>query len=310
MAACLFLVTIPLLPRTLLLLLASVLGWLGFHLSAKSRKLALANIDIAFREDLTQAEKKSIALESFRVFALTMLDLLWFGFRTKKRIEKYVRFDESFRHYFDTAPVVAVTAHFGNWEIMGQAAALRGFPTMSVAMPLSNPFVDRLLLGFRQRTGQIVVERSGAIKVLIRGLKSGGKVAMLLDQNTLPEDGGEYVKLFGLPAPISKAGVTLANRTDAAAVFCYCFGDSSGCYTAYALEPVKFKDRVEAEAMQELALMLENVIRKHPGKWLWMYKRWKYIPAGHDGKGFPYYSRPATPWDVERTKKQLDDAGG
>ncbi|MBA4388598.1 MAG: hypothetical protein C0404_11490 [Verrucomicrobia bacterium] len=305
---CIAMVVIPVLPRRAVLALAAMLGWLGYKLSSKLRAVALANLDLAFKDSMTAEQKKIAAIGSFRLFALVLLDVFWFGWRTRGRVRKYVRFDGSFDHFFRTSPLVAVTAHIGNWEAMGLAAALHGEPPLSVAMPLKNRFADRILNRMRTGTGQQIVERQGAVRTLLKGLHGNARVALLLDQNTLPEDGGRYVDLFGVPAPISRAGVTLAMRTGAGTVFTYCLADGQGGYTAFSTEPRYWRnEESEDMAMQELARTLENVIRKHPDQWLWSYKRWKFIPAGHDGKGFPFYARLAVTADVETARGRAQE---
>lgn len=301
LGVCFGLVFIPLLPRRAVTGAAALLGAMGFRLSRKLRRIAMANIDIAFGSTIDQREKEGIAKEAFKSFALVVLDLFWFGTRAGKRINRYVQFDKSFDHYLNNSPVVAVTAHLGNWELMGQAAALHGHGSVSVAMEIDSRLADRVLNRFRRGTGQRIVERRGAVRELLSTLKGGGKVALLLDQNTLPDEGGEYVDFFGLPAPMSKAAVVLACRTGAACVVTYCVQDGKGGYRACALPPLRWRaEENESKAMQELANGLASVIRMHSGQWLWMYKRWKYIPDSHDGRGFPFYARKATAGDGHR----------
>jgi lauroyl/myristoyl acyltransferase len=222
-----------------------------------------------------------------------LLDLFWFGWRTHRRVGAHVSFDPSFDHYFKTAPLVAITAHLGNWEVMGLAAARHGEPAFSVAAPLDNRFVDRMLTRLREETGQQIAEQGGAVRTLLKALKHGGRTALLLDQNTLPRDGGVFVTLFGRPVPISKTAAGLASHSGAPIVFTYCVADEKGHYRAYALPPMKASGKRgdEIEITQAIAGMLESVITKHPDQWLWMYKRWKYIPDGESPEQYPFYAR-------------------
>lgn len=267
--------------------MAGRLGRVAFRCSGKLRQIALANLDVAFGTTLSQADKERIAEESFRTFALVLIDLFWFGFLGKRRIAANLIFDPSYDYYFKTSPVIVAAGHIGNWEVLGQAMAIRDAPTLSVAAPLDNPYVDRILTYLRRKSGQKVVFKEGAVKMLLRTLYDGGRVGLILDQNTLPEDGGEFVNLFGLPVPMSKAATTLSERTKAAIVLVYAVQDGHGKYVAYA-HPVESSGDATT---QTIAAAMEYVIRKHPGQWLWMYKRWKYIPPGHSGSGYPFYAR-------------------
>ena len=51
-------------------------------------------------------------------------------------------------------PIIYVTGHFGNWEVVGYVLARFGFPTFSVARRMDNPYLDRFLRRIRERNGQ------------------------------------------------------------------------------------------------------------------------------------------------------------
>jgi len=286
-------ITVPLLPRAGVVGLAHFLGNVGFCLARRDRKVALANLDVAYGDALSTEEKKRIARGAFRTFALVLLDLFWFGWRTHRRVGAHVSFDPSFDHYFKTAPLVAVTAHLGNWEVMGLATARHGEPPFSVAAPLDNRFVDRMLNRLRRGTGQEIAEQTGAVRTLLKALKRGARAALLLDQNTLPQDGGVFVTLFGRSVPMAKTAAGLASHSGAPIVFVYCVADETGHYRAYGRPPLQAGEKrgEEREVTQEIARLLEDAVKTHPDQWLWMYKRWKYIPEGESSEKYPFYAR-------------------
>ena len=276
---------IPFLSRRMVLSFARWIAATAFRHSNRLRRMALANLNLAFPQK-SKDEKACIAEESFFTFALMVLDLFWFGRFTASRVAKFVNLDPSFSLYFEQKPVILVSAHFGNWEVMGLSLALHGDSSTSVAMPLINLFADRILNRFRVLTGQSVLQRQGAVRALMKILKSGGKVALLMDQNTLPNEGGVFVDFFGLPVPVSKTVSALSERSGAHIVYVFCTADSDGVYTAKASEGGVEGDK----SVQALTNALEAEIRVNPGKWLWMYKRWRYIPDGCPEEKYPYYS--------------------
>ena len=292
-------VLLPLLPRRCVVLLAHGLGSLGYYCSRKQRVLARANIQLAFGKQLSRREQARIAEQSFRTFALLLLDLFWFRRSTASRVERYVVLDESFENLFRTRPAIIVTAHFGNWEALGLAIAREGYPVVSVAAPLANPFVDRALNRLRTSTGQRIIPKEGAVRRLLRELRGGAGTAMLLDQNTLPRDGGVFVPFFGLPVPISRAAVRLAARSGASIVPVFSVPQPDGSYRGYALAPIPVvRDVDEDEMTARLAKMMEQQIRENPGHWLWMYRRWKLVPEGGDREQFPWYARPIRDYEL------------
>ena len=171
---------------------------------------------------------------------------------------------------------------------------------MSVAAPVANPAVDELFREMREATGQQVTSKNGAVRVLLSALRSQGNIALLLDQNTKPSEGGVFVNFFGLPVPVSAAAASLAYRTGAEIAFGFCLPDpDGGCYRiklgkriAPASEP-KPKDLSEAMTAltQQIADEIEAEVRTNPGAWLWMYKRWKYVAPGRRRDEYPFYAK-------------------
>jgi KDO2-lipid IV(A) lauroyltransferase len=219
--------------------------------------------------------------------------LFWFSFFAGRRIRKYVDVDPSFQQlYFDRpGPFVFIAAHLGNWEIMGQIATLSGDPISSVAKPLKNRFADVVVNRLRRSTGQVIQQSSGALRELLRVLKAGGKVGLVMDQNTRVESGGLFVNFWGLPVPVSKAPAFLALRTKGNVSIGYCLPQEKGRYRIYMDALPSFEKVTVEEGTALILAEIEKVIRKYPGQWLWMYKRWKHVPEGDDGARYPFYKR-------------------
>lgn len=287
-------VVISFLPRGAVLGLANLGARIGYRVCGTERRVALGNVDAVF-PSLSRMEKEALVRGAFRTFALAMLDLLWFGAFTRRRLERYVRFEPSFEYWMRTAPSVGVTAHLGNWEVLGLAAASRGAAAVSVAAPLENPVVGRTMNAIRTKTGQRIVEKRGAVRSLMKAIRAGSRTAIVIDQNTVPRDGGLFVDFFGLQVPISKAAASLALRTRADIVPTFCVAGSDGVYMCYSLDPLRFETAIEGksetEVTAEIASAVEAEIRKHPAQWLWMYRRWKYIRSGGSVDGYPWYAR-------------------
>ncbi len=288
---------IPMLPRRGVVRLARVAGWLGYYLSPRLRNVGKANLDIAFQEHRTPREKKKILQESFQTFALVTLDILWFSRHSAKRIPAHVRFDPGLDEVFQHKPHICITAHLGNWELLGHAVSLKGYPLHSVAAPLANPAVEPLFHQIRSVSGQRILARNGAVRGMLKALKAKEKVGLLLDQNIKPSKGGVFLDFFGLPAPVSDAAATLALRTQTDILFGFCIPDRDGSYyvhTAEKITPDRYASEEREQAVRactfDIVHVIENAIRTHPGAWLWMYKRWKYRTPGVDPNRYPFYA--------------------
>ncbi|MBU1908919.1 MAG: lysophospholipid acyltransferase family protein, partial [Verrucomicrobia bacterium] len=223
------------------------------------------------------------------------LDVFWFARRTEARIRRWVRFERPPAEVLGAGANVCLTGHLGNWEVLGLACAVEGYPLASVAMPLKNPEVDVLFNKLRQSTGQVIIPREGAVRTLLRLLHGGRNVALLLDQNTPPSEGGLFMEFFGRPVTVSTAAVFLAARTGAGIVFGFCLPDARGAYRVRipaglgAPSPHPGEEQVR-EWTERITRLYEEEVRRCPECWLWTYKRWKYVRPGDDASGYPYYA--------------------
>lgn len=292
------LVVLPALPRWAVLACARAAGAVAYWTAPKQRRITLSNLDVAFGDRLAPQAKRRIARDAFYTTALVMLDLFWFSRHMEQRVHRYVALDPALRTHLYTQPMIGVTAHFGNWELLSKALSVYGFAHVAVATPLANPAVDAIIGVGRSIPGVEIVTRQGAIRGLLRALRQKKYVALLLDQNTKPEEGGLFVNFFGLSIPMSTAAAVLSERTDAPVIPIFCRANVNGSYTIYSLPSLKRVDLAPAGSniihtiTQAIAALFEQEIRAHPEQWLWMYKRWKYIDPDWPAAAYPFYSKP------------------
>ena len=287
---------IPRLSRRSVLGLASLGGFLGYHLDRRGRQVGLANLNVVFAESKSPLEKKQILKTSFVTMVRTLLDTFWFAHKPAERLEQYVELDDSALVFFEPKAHICITAHFGNWEIIGQMSGHKGRPLSSIATPVKNEIVNKHFIRAREATGQKIIPREGALRKLIKVLREGGKTAFLADQNTPEDEGGIWIDFFGLPATVTAAPALLSGRTETDVLIGFCTPLPGGRYRVYAAKTFEPPSETGEESVRELTQAItratEEEIQNHPECWLWMYKRWKKIKPGSEPAGYPFYSRP------------------
>ncbi|MDO9543381.1 MAG: hypothetical protein Q7J98_13825 [Kiritimatiellia bacterium] len=292
------LVTLPFLPRRLILALARMAGVIGFYCVPAQRRLTMTNLEIAFGQSKSADEKKRIALKAFQTMALVFLDYFWFARRTTERVEKYVTLDQSVADYFPAPPALIATAHFGNWEVMGRSVIASGRAHFAVAAPSSNPDVDALVDDFRLAGNAEIIAVQGALRKVVNALRQGKCVALLLDQNTKPKDGGIFVDFFGLPIPMSSSVAILAERFNVPITPTFCRAQPDGHYVVYSRPLIRTVSSTSEgpdpilSLTQKIASVFQKEIEESPEQWMWMYKRWKHIKSGRSNADYPYYAKP------------------
>lgn len=261
-----------------------------WHLSKRDRNISRANLDLVFGDSLSCSELDQFGRSAFQHFALTVLDLFWFSRFTISRFKKYVQVDSRIQSVIQDSPFIGVTGHLGNWEIISTLYGIEGAPLTAVAMPLHNPYVDKTLQRLRMRTGSIAVPRAGAVRSLLRALRSGNNIGLVLDQNTVPSEGGIWVPFFGLPVVVSNAAGLLAVKTRIPLVVIVVVADTNGVYHFDVSDRLNPEGMTPEQITEEMTHRLESCIRNHPEAWLWSYKRWRYYRLGDDESQFPYYA--------------------
>ncbi|GJQ30096.1 MAG: hypothetical protein HBSAPP03_19800 [Phycisphaerae bacterium] len=228
------------------------------------------------------------------------------------------------------SPVILITGHVGNWELVGYAMSMLGFRVHAVYRPLDLRPLDAWVRDTRERRGLTLVSKFGAMKALPRALARREPVGLVADQS-----GGErgvFVPFFGRLTSTYKSVGMLALQSKARLVCGYArrlapgepppptmLGEQPRAASAdtlrYVVETVDVFGPDEYMAQPDplyyitarYRRALEAMVRRSPEQYFWMHRVWRSRPL-HErtGKPFPAHLRAkleALPWmtpaDVE-----------
>ena len=270
------------LPHRLAVGVGAFVGVLGWYLVGRERRLALEHLTVALPE-LTPQERSRIGRASFANLGRSALELAAVA-GIQGRLAQVVHVGDDGRALLREAHAegrgcVFVSCHVGNWELLARRIALEGFPCGTVAREAQDPRLTALLEKARRDAGVQVLWRGkpGLVRALLRLLRAGGFVGLLIDQDTDVQ--GYFVPFFGRPAFTPRAAGDLAVRTGAPLIF--------GCVhrVAPSVHEVVLRriavpstgDR-EADSLAATAAAtraIEKEIRRRPDEWVWMHRRWR-----------------------------------
>jgi KDO2-lipid IV(A) lauroyltransferase len=190
---------------------------------------------------------------------------------------------------------VFVPFHFGEWETLGVATALLGFPMTIVMEQLRNPHVARTFERLRGHAGNQIILQRHALPKLLKALKRGERIALLIDLNALPSRGGIWLEFFGKPVFAFSAAAALARYTGAAIIGGVSYPLADGRLRIVYGPEIPCANTGDEDAdlrvtSQQCLRYCEELIRRNPEYWLWFYPRWKFRPTKELGD-FPFYSR-------------------
>ena len=281
-----------LLPRRAGLGIGRACGLLFHTLSARHRRIARTNLERAFGASLTPRERERLARASFAHAGKIMADAAYFRLCARLPLERLAVF-EGTEHLLRAAAgkrgALVFSGHFGHWEMVGLLQPRIGVPYSMVVRPLDNARLDSYLSGLRTITGNELISKYDAARGVLRALRPGRVIGLMIDQNVRGE-GGVFVDFFGRPASTTPALAIFALKTGAPIVPMFSYPLPDGRLRIRYGEPIVAARRgTLAEDIhaitQQCTRILEQEIRAHPECWLWMHNRWRTQPVAPASRG-------------------------
>ena len=274
---------LALLPRKPALHAGSLIGLLAYHLWRSRRDIAIKNLTLTVSnsEALNITDSREVVKENFKNLGRSLMEVIkiYHG-RGGEIIESVVITGKE--NYIKALQkgrgIIVITGHCGNWELLALAASCRLTPISVVARPINNPYLNRFVERIRTRYGNRVIYKGGALREILRELKAGRPVGILMDQGVLPSE-GVLVDFLGRPAWTIKTPAVIARKTGTPVlpVFIKRNGDRHIVEIHREVKLSENPDPEEAirEDTRTFTSYIEAYIRENPTEWLWIHRRWK-----------------------------------
>lgn len=256
------------------------LGALFAALARRDGKRMREHLAIAFPE-LPTEERQRLARACWRHLGLAAAELL--HLRGRPAAEASARVEVRGFEHVEAAraagrPVVVLTGHCGNWELISTANSSHGLGLAAIARELDDADLHAFSVGLRRHLGSETIARgsAGSAMKMRKVLKDKGALCLLIDQDIAAES--VFVPFFGKPAWTPTAAATLALRLDAVVLPTFCERRPDGNHLLTFHPPLALApDATEATAAMTAAI--EAQIRRQPEQWVWMHRRWRRQPA-------------------------------
>lgn len=280
-----FYILINALPLNCSLALGRFLGIAFYKLDKKHAKSVFKNLKIAFKDDKCDEELNKIAVNFYKNLGMVFIEIFRLNKYTKENIDEFVETDFSnVKDIYGKEPILLLTAHFGNWELLAKTFSLKGYTGNVLARPLDNEYIEQILYRLRTVSGnKVIYNRENAVKEILTAINKKEIIGFLPDENASKRI-GVFVDFFGNPACTMPGIANIAAKTKARVVPAFIVRQSN--FSRHKLiigEPleINYTGNRKEDVLNILNIFhktIENIIKEYPEQWFWIHNRWKTRP--------------------------------
>ena len=172
-------------------------------------------------------------------------------------------------------PVVFISGHFNNFELMAMQIEKYGINLAAIYRPLNNVFLNKTMERIRTKyicRNQIRKGKSGTRQIL-ENLKKSNSIALMIDQRVTE---GIKIDFFGNLASTTTIPAQIIKKYQCDLVPIYIERLEKYNFKMYVSQPIVINsENSQEEITKHLNKILEKMILKNPDQWIWTHNRWK-----------------------------------
>tara|TARA_Y100000992_G_scaffold298312_1_gene263254 strand:+ start:5431 stop:6252 length:822 start_codon:yes stop_codon:yes gene_type:complete len=172
-------------------------------------------------------------------------------------------------------PVIFVSGHFNNFELMAMFIEMSGIDLSAIYRPLNNQYINFFIEKIRKKyicKKQIKKGVSGT-KELLSNFKDGSSIALMIDQRVSQ---GIKVQLFNEEAYTTTIPAQFVRKFNCKIVPVYIERFNKVNFNITIDEPIEYPRECTLEQITiDLNKKLEKMILRNPDQWIWTHNRWK-----------------------------------
>ena len=264
---------------------ARFLGRMMWKIYNRGRERALGNLRRSF-PDKDEQWYIETGRRSFEQIVMMVIDVFFTARLINRdnchKFANYKNLERSKWLMQEGQGLLMLTAHYGNFEIMGYMLCLYGFNLYSIARPLDNKYLNNYLLNLRKHTGQKIIDKKGATDKMPDIIKENASIGFIADQDAGKK--GVFVDFFGKKASTYKSIGLLAMQYNMPITVAS--SKRLGDKFFFEIEvhriifPEEWKDKDDPLTWitQQYVRETEKFIRQDPSQYWWLHRRWKHRP--------------------------------
>ena len=243
----------------------------------RSKKLIIENLERSFK-DLNKKNINIIYHQIWKSYGRILSNYVFIkDFRNDKLI-KFLKIEghdvlEKIRK--NDKPVIFISGHFDNFELMAMEIEKRGINLAAIYRPLNNTYLNKVMENIRKKficKMQIKKGKSG-VREMLTLFKKGFSIALMIDQRVSE---GIKSKFFDREASTTTIPAQLIKRFNCEVVPVNIYRKDNHYFNIKFYDTITFDNNKNIdEITQHLNLIIEKMISNNPGQWIWTHNRWK-----------------------------------
>lgn len=274
---------INLLPEGFALWIGRQLGHVMYYLDLEHRRVAIENLRIAFGQEKSKEEMRSIAKKNFQNLGMMAIEFFRIPHMDLETYQKKVEtegVDEALKVLEENKGGLLLIGHFGNWELMAMMAKVIKKPILVIAKPIkNNRWLERWIVRSREKIGLEIIPPVSATPKVIQALSQNKVVGIMFDQRGRRSK-GIWADFFGRKVPTTPGLAIMALKSGAPVLPVFMIRNGVQKHRLIVKRPLElihtgdFEEDVKANT-QLFNQVLESIIRQYPDQWLWIHRRWE-----------------------------------
>ena len=244
----------------------------------RSKNVIFENLSKAF-PNLDEIGKKKILKKMWFNYGNIFAEYMFIkNFRHDPTISKNILIENQYvleKIKSETKPVIFISGHFNNFELMAMQIEKAGIDLAAVYRPLNNKYLNPLMENIRKKyicRKQIKKGISGT-KELLLNFKKGTSIALMIDQRVSQ---GIRCDLFGEKALTTTIPAQFVKKFGSKIIPVYIERKNNEIFKITFYHPLELSKNSSEELITiKLNKFLEEMIKKNPDQWIWSHNRWK-----------------------------------
>lgn len=277
------------LPHKAALFVGGWAGLLAWKIISKDQRLMFRHLSLCYDGLMSPNQKVRLGQKVFINSGRNLVDVVRVSRHYESDLKSIIEIDRL--EHFDCAyrrgnGVIGVTGHIGNFELLAVVLSKLGYKIGVISRPLADKNLNNLLVKNREKAGVKNFYASDLPLGMVKWLKSGGAVGVLIDTDSSRVK-GEFVPAFGRMAKVPVGQSIMALELSIPLIPMACIRNEQNAYRVIIRPEIPINrtgdhQRDIYNITLNCSREIDKIINEFPEQWIWMHNRWRSTPAKNE----------------------------